>query len=237
MKSRTLWIAAVMTLMALVAPVAASAQNNTVNFSIGYFALRGEDARVDDDVLVQDLSFPPVLLFEIGDFNGASVGAEWLVGIGRHIEAGAGIGFYRRTVPSIYADLTRRDGSEIEQDLKLRIAPITATVRFLPLGRGERFEPFIGGGVGVFSWRYSETGDFVASNDDIFRARFVESGNDVGAVILGGLRYFSDPWLGGVEVRYQRAEGTLPTEGDNSFLGGKIDLSGWTTNFTVGIRF
>lgn len=224
-------------LAALAAPAAASAQNHSLNFSIGYFAVRGEDARVDDDVLLQDLSVPPPLLFEIGDFNGATVGAEWLVSLGRHIEAGAGIGYYRRTVPTIYAELTRADGSEIEQDLKLRIAPVTATIRFLPLGRGERFEPFIGGGVGVFTWRYSETGDFVASNNDIFRARFVESGNDVGAVILGGLRYVADPWLGGVEVRYQRAEGTLPTDGDNAFLGGKIDLTGWTTNFTVGIRF
>jgi len=235
MQTRILSIAALV--MVLAVPAIASAQNHTLNFSIGYFAVRGEDGRVDDDVLVQDLSFPPVLLFEVGDFNGVNVGAEWLVGVGRHIEAGAGVSYYRRTVPSIYADLTRVDGSEIEQDLRLRIAPITATVRFLPLGRGERFEPFIGGGISVFSWRYSETGDFVDTNNDIFRDRFVESGNDVGAVILGGLRYFSDPWLGGFEIRYQRAEGTLPTEGDDAFLGGKIDLSGWTTNFTVGIRF
>ncbi|HEX2339812.1 MAG TPA: hypothetical protein VHI98_04970 [Vicinamibacterales bacterium] len=222
---------------ALALPAAASAQAQTLNFSLGYFAVTGEDGRVDDDVLVANLSTEPELLFEIGDFSSAFVGGEWLVGIGRHFEVGGGIGYYRSTVPSIYRDLTRPDDTEIFQELKLRITPVTATARFLPLGHG-RFEPYIGGGVTFFSWRYSETGEFVDPFDfTVFRASFVEDGTAVGPVILGGLRYVVDPWVAGFEVRWQDAAGDLPTTGDNSFLGSKIDLGGFTTQFTFGIRF
>jgi hypothetical protein len=229
---------AVLILMAALAvPASAFAQSQTINFSLGYFAVTGEDGRIDDDVLVADLSLDPELIFEVGDFSGAAVGGEWLFGIGRNLEVGAGIGYYRRTVPSVYRDLTRPDGTEIFQDLKLRIVPFTATVRFLPLGRGQ-FEPYIGAGVGVFTWRYSETGEFVDPVDfSIFRASFVADGSDAGPVILGGLRYVADPWVGGFEVRWQDAAGTLPTTGDNAFLGSKIDLGGFTTQFMVGIRF
>jgi hypothetical protein len=223
--------------IALAVPATASAQAQTLNFSLGYFAVTGEDGRVDDDVLVADLSIEPELLFEIGDFSSAFVGGEWLIGIGDYLEAGAGIGYYRSTVPSIYRDLTRPDQTEIFQELKLRITPITATVRFLPLGRGG-LEPYVGGGVGFFNWRYSETGEFVDPSDfSVFRDSFVESGTAVGPVILGGLRYAADPWVGGFELRWQDAAGDLPTTGENSFLGSKIDLGGFTTQFTVGIRF
>jgi hypothetical protein len=222
---------------ALAVPDRASAQTQTVNFSLGYFAVTGEDGRVDDDVLVADLSIEPELLFEIGDFSSGFVGGEWLVGIGRHFEVGGGIGYYRSTVPSIYRDLTRPDDTEIFQELKLRITPITATARFLPLGHG-RFEPYVGGGVGFFNWRYSETGEFVDPFDfTVFRASFVEDGTAVGPVILGGLRYVADPWVAGFEVKWQDAAGDLPTTGDNAFLGSKIDLGGFTTQFTFGIRF
>src|SRR5688500_11941084 len=54
---------------ALVLPGAARAQQ-TVNFSLGYFTPRGEDARVDGDVLNANRNF---LTFDIGDFNGASI--------------------------------------------------------------------------------------------------------------------------------------------------------------------
>ena len=48
-----------------------------------------------DDVLYQNLDF---LAFDIDDFNGATVGGEFLVGLGDFVEAGVGAGFYQRTV-------------------------------------------------------------------------------------------------------------------------------------------
>src|SRR5687767_10803146 len=71
----------------------------TFNVSFGYFTVRGEDARVEGDVLNENRNF---LAFEVSDFNGAAVGAEWLVPLGTYFEAGAGVSFSRRTVPSVY---------------------------------------------------------------------------------------------------------------------------------------
>ena len=71
-------------------------------------------------------------------------------------------------------------GRLIAQELKLRMAPITATVRFLPLGRSGPVEPYIGGGVGFFNWKYSEVGEFVDFSDNsIFQARYRADGGDV----------------------------------------------------------
>ena len=74
---------------------------NTVKFPIGYFAPKGLDSKVKDDVLLGDLQNGQPLLFEVKDFNGASIGGEYLLGIGSNFEAGVGLGFYQRTVPSV----------------------------------------------------------------------------------------------------------------------------------------
>ncbi len=72
-----------------------------MNFSIGGFVPRGEDGRPNDDVLVNNRDF---LAFDIKDFNGAMYGAEWLTGLGNNFDAGFGVGFYSRTVPTVYPD-------------------------------------------------------------------------------------------------------------------------------------
>jgi opacity protein-like surface antigen len=226
-------------LLALVLPPPASAQvrryepNQSFNFNIGYFALRGEDSRVDGDVLLADLD---ALAFDVKDFNSVAVGGEWLFGVTEFIEAGVGAGFYQRTVPTVYLDFTDVDDREIEQDLKLRVIPLTATIRFLPLGRGT-IQPYVGAGIGLFNWRYSESGEFIDFDQGgvIFRNRYVGSGTTAGPVVLGGIRFAaSDVWTVGGELRYQKAEGDLDLQ---DFLGDKIDLGGWTTSFTVGLRF
>ena len=86
-------------------------------------------------------------MFEISDFNSAAVGAEWLVPLGQYLEAGAGVGFSRRTVPSVYERFIDTDGSEIEQDLRLRRVPVDLTIRVLPLGQASGVQPYLGGGL------------------------------------------------------------------------------------------
>jgi len=237
---------AVMALATLLVPAAASAQirqvssssseaPSTVNFSIGYFALKGLDGRVNDDVLLNDLQNAQPLLFEIKDFNTVSFGGEYLLGIGRNFEAGVGLAYAQRSVPSIYANLTRPGGAEIEQDLKLRQLPVTFTGRFLFLPRGSAVEPYIGAGLVAVRWKYSEIGDFVDEFSNIFPARFLADGTAVGPTVLGGVRAPVGHFTVGGEVRWQKAEGDIPVEA--GFLGTKIDLGGWTTNFTFGVRF
>lgn len=222
----------------LAVPSAAHAQQ-TLNFSLGYFTVRGEDARAAGDQIKFDRTF---LAFNTSDFNGAAVGGEWLVPLGGYFEGGAGIGFSRRTVPSVYTNYTDTTGAEIQQELRLRIVPIAFTLRVLPLGQTEPIQPYFGAGVGVFNWRYSESGDFIdfAHNNNVYRASYVGTGTNAGPVVLGGIRFAGDSASAGFEVRYQKATGTLSSAdfGDPVLNPNpKIDLGGWTYQFTAGLRF
>jgi outer membrane protein W len=209
----------------------ASAQQQ-ISFFVGGFSPRAEDARTTGDVLVNNLDF---LAFRVSDFSGPLVGAEYLTGLGDYFDAGLGVGFYQRTVPTVYNDFVNTNGTEIEQDLKLRVVPFTATVRWLPMGHHNGIEPYIGAGVGVFNYRYSESGQFLATDNSIFRGTFVGSGTATGPVVLGGIRVPVGKWGVGGELRYQSAKGDLPA--DQDFSGNKIDLGGFTYTFTINIRF
>ena len=149
-----------------------------------------------------------IFVFDIDDFNGATVGGEWLVPLGEYFEAGAGVGFSRRTVPSVYADFVDVGRHrEIEQDFRLRLLPVAFTVRVLPLRQTSPVQPYFGGGLALISWRYSESGDFVdfQRQNAIFRGQFVASGSETGPVVLGGIRFAGDSVSGGFEVRYLSA--------------------------------
>lgn len=225
--------ALVLAMLAFAEP--ALAQRHAVGFNIGYFGLERDATRSVNDVLFQDQAD---LLFEIRDFDSVTVGGEYLVALTEFIEAGVGVSYYQRTVPTIYADFVDDDGFEIEQDLKLRIVPVTATVRFVPFGILNNVQPYIGGGVGVYNWRYSESGSFVDFGDfSVFDDTFVAEDTDVGGVIVGGIRVAVTPeiYLGG-EFKYHIATGQ--TGGlDAGFLGDEIELGGFNGLFTFTVRF
>lgn len=242
LRTRT-WLAVIMvsTAGALFVPASAQAQSQSINFSLGGFIPTGFDGRSDDDVLVAELTQGQYsLLFDVHDFNGFTVGADWLIGVGNYVDAGVGVSYYSHTAHSVYAQRVHSDGFEIEQDLRLRITPLTGSVRFYPLGRFKGLQPYVGGGISALFYRFSENGEFVDpfADDEIFQARYSHEGTAVAPVFLGGLRAtVGDKAMFGGEVRYQGGQGDLPTTGDNAFIAPKIDLSGWTTNFTFGWRF
>lgn len=208
------------------------AQQQTVNFTLGYFAPIGVETRSVDDVLVNNLDF---LAFDIGDFNGPSVGGEWLVGLGSFVEAGVGASLSRQRVPSVYADFIDTDGSEVEQDLSLRLVPVVFSARVLPFGQSAPIQPYVGAGVAVYRWEYAERGEFIdfGARRTIFRDEYVAEGRTTGAVVLGGLRFAGDRATGGVELRRQLGTAQL----DDRFSGRELDLGGWTVNLTLGVRF
>ncbi len=217
--------------MFFAAPSPALAQQ-AITLSFGGFVVTGEDARVEGDVLVANRD---ILSFDVHDFSGGSVGIEWLLPVGEFLEVGLGAGFTSRQVPTVYDGFVNRNGSEIEQDLKLRVAPFTATVRVLPFGRSRAVQPYVGGGIGLFSYRYSEVGDFVDFTDrSVFRDRFVATGTETGPVALAGIRFpIGDRWSLGGEARYQKASATL----SDDFLGTKLDLGGFHYLATVHVKF
>jgi hypothetical protein len=203
----------------------------TVNFFVGGFVPRGFDSRGVDDVLVQNSDF---LLFNIKDFRGATAGGEYLAPLGDFFEAGVSVGIYSRTSPAIDADFVRPNGSEVESELRLRIVPVTATFRYLPLGHHDAIEPYIGAGVGILNWRYTETGSFVTTSQTIISGEFTHSDTTVGPVILGGVRVPVGAARIGGEIRYQAGKGDLPLD---DFSAPKINLGGFNYLFTVGVRF
>lgn len=216
----------------LLLPASGYAQQS-LNLYLGGYVPTSEDSRDKQDVLWNNLDF---LSFNIKDFNAATVGAEYLVGLSDNFEGGLGIGVYSRTVPSVYANYVNANGSEIEQDLKLRMVPFTATVRWLPLGHSAGVEPYFGAGVAIVNFRYSENGQFVDFTDgSIFRDNFVGKGTATGPTVLGGIRFPVGALSVGGEVRWQHAIGDLPT--DQGFAGDKIDLGGFNYLATFKIRF
>ena len=212
---------------------------HAIGFNFGGFFPRGEDSRDVDDTILADLDD---LAIQVKDFRNVTFGGEYLFGISDFLEAGVGVGYYQKTVNSVYANFVNTNGSEIEQDLKLRMVPVTATIRFLPVGRSGPVQPYVGGGVAIINWRYSEIGDFVDfdNNNTVFSNRsnpFVADGTAVGPVLLGGVRFpIGDAMTFGGEVRWQKATGD--TGGiDAGFLGDKIDLGGASAAFTIHFRF
>ena len=127
------------------APPWRSAQDlgrQTVNFTLGYFTPVGFDGRDLDDVLIANSTF---LLFDIDDFNGASVGGEWLFPLARHIEGGIGVSYSSRTVPQYLCGL-RRSGWHRDRSGSAS-APGAAGVHAAADSRrsASAFQPYFGG--------------------------------------------------------------------------------------------
>ena len=210
------------------------AQDSVVGVNIGGYLLRAEDARARGDVLASNLSF---LAYDLSDFNGLTFGGDYFISVGAFVEAGVGLNFFQRTVPSVYRGFVNADGSEVEQDLKLRVIPFTVTARFFPLTRDVGFQPYVGGGVSFNRWRYSETGEFVDFSDfSVFRDNFVDQGTKSGPVFLGGVRFpLGASALIGGEYRFTRAVADLdPSLG---FAGETVDIGGSSLLVTLQFRF
>ena len=210
---------------------------HSVGVNLGGFFPKGEDSRVEGDVLVENRS---TFIFDIDDFKGFSFGGEYLFGVTEHIEAGLDVSFYQSSVPSVYDPFfaTHDDGRLIEQEFKLRIIPVTASIRFIPTGRNATVQPYFGIGAGLLNWRYSETGEFVDFSDNtIFRERYVADGTEIAPVVIGGLRFLAqDVWTVGGEVRWQKADADSGGAAVG-FFGDRVDLGGWTANFNFHFRF
>jgi opacity protein-like surface antigen len=233
----------------LLAASSASAQVvHSLHVGGGIFFPRGIDARVTDDVLVRNFfgetvplpgSKTDALAFEMNDFIGGRVFGEWNVGIGRHVEVGAGLGYYRQTVPTVYRDLVDEDFNEIFQELRLQIVPVTFHARFMPFGTVGQVQPYVGAGFALLNYRYSETGSFVDGNTlEIFRDSFSKRGTAPGGLLLGGVRFPIRGDVYGIGAEYRYTFGSGDTGGiENGFLADKIDLSGSELNFSFLVRF
>ncbi len=230
---RTMAVAAAVGGAMMTASAAPALAQQSLTLGFGQFSPKDVDSRIDHDVVLTNLD---LFAFRVGDFDGRSIAGTWSVELGDHLEASLGLGYYQRTVPSVYADYVNEGGAEIAQDFRLRIVPATATVRVLPFGRSA-VQPFFGVGVGMYAWRYAEFGEFIDFTDfSVFSDRYVATGADPGGIILGGVRVpMGDAWSIGVELQYHQATGVVGLE--KGFLEDEIDLGGLMSQVTFGVRF
>lgn len=223
---------AVLAFVALAGSARPAPAQQTLNVSFGYFMMPGHGRSETDVLLIEHHD----LLFDIGDFSGASLGGEWLRPVRDRYEAGVGVSFARRTVSAVHGRAFNSDGSRVPRTLGLRQFPVAATFRVLPLGQSYRVQPYLGGGLALIHWSFSESGDFASQTGPIFRGEAYDaSGLAVGPVLLVGLRVAGDTLAFGVEGRHQRARGSFGPAFAR-VQDPDIDLDGWTVQITAGMR-
>lgn len=215
----------------------ASAQiAQSVHLGGGMFFPRGFDSRDAGDTIAADLIDDPELDFRVAWFKSGQFFGEWNLQAGNRLEFGVGAGFYRSTdVFSHYR--FPPNGQTAGQILRLRIMPVMAVVRFFPFGDPRMVQPFVGGGVGVSWWNYSESGSFIDTRDNSsFSTEFVTHGTATTRAALFGVRIPVQSAAFNIEWRYQFGVGK--TGGLHAgFLGETIDLGGGTIMFGVVARF
>lgn len=241
--TRRSWGAGLLVAATLCGTPSVASADQLFGFFVGGFFPYGFDSRTGGDVLVENL-LPPVdpFVYDIDDFKGFTVGGEYLIGFGDWVEAGVGVGWYSKTVDSFYLDSVHPDGSDILQDIKMSIAPISATVRVFPTGRTTPVQAYVGGGINIYKWKYSESGEFIDySNPSLFplptfRDTFEDEGVTVGPVFLTGVRApVGENFMIGGEFRWQG--GSADLDPIHQFTGDKMDLGGYSFGATFHVRF
>jgi hypothetical protein len=171
------------------------------------------------------------------DWTGAFGGFEYSKRIDRNVEIGFHIDGYGKELDTHYREYLRKDGTEIEQTLRLMIAPMGATVRFIS-GRRGHIAPYLAAGVDLFVYRYEAFGDFVIDFNDLKMGTrwdsFVSDGVAPGIHVAAGVRVPMSHDLNVTgEVRYGWAKTNMRGDFDQN----RIDLSGLSTTIGVNLRF
>ena len=219
------------------------AEAGGLDLRIGGFFPRTRDCGIPSAQSAEYTLFQDVCeLFFVGegDFDGVYGGIEYNQVLTDYVEVGIHYDYYSNTLDTSYRDYTRPDDSEIRQSLRLRVAPLGVTVRFLPTSKGHKIVPYVGGGVDALFYKYEEYGDFIDFFDPelaILPDHFVSEATAFGYHALGGLRVYLNRDFAVVgEGRYQWGSDDMGDDfaPNEPGLVNKIDLSGWT--FTVGVH-
>ncbi len=169
----------------------------------------------------------------IGGMLGAGIDIFW----SRWVNTSLFVYAYERDVDVEDRDFVYPDGTPIARTITLNVVPIEMTLKFLPLGRMRRGAiPYLGGGVGLYIWKYHEIGDFVF---DRFGDPFIDfdefqaSGVEIGWHVLAGIQIrIGRRSTLDFEIKYHDARGDMGRD----FPGfNPIDLSG--VSLLTGISF
>jgi hypothetical protein len=100
--------------------------------------------------------FQSELTLDGGDFRAPAVGGELALVVHPRVDVAIGVAYSSVQRSSEFREWVDQDDLPIEQTTSLRVTPVTASVRFYPLSRGEtisdlawvpvRTMPYVGGG-------------------------------------------------------------------------------------------
>jgi len=203
---------------------------NAITVKLGYFMPAGESDLWEYN--------SELLTVSPSDFNDFSLEVEFSSMAGRFAEFALGFGYYQATHYSSYRDYVDSEGNPIEQQLSLRIIPITFTFKGLPLGRkrGMSVIPYLGAGFGIYFWRYEEVGDYIDFTDmTIWPTAFESPGSDLGFHLVAGAEIPVTNQVGVIiEIKKTYLKGKLSSD----FVGfERFDLGGLALNFGASYRF
>lgn len=174
------------------------------------------------------------LAFDKQDMLGAYYAAEIEMDMGRYFTLAIEGGYYHQDVFTAYRDYEHQNGSPINQDLSLKITSLEADFKLYPLGYRNVFNPYIGGGFGIYAWKYIQGGEFINFEDDtIYEGEAYTRTITPGFNAKLGFVYRFQRSMGiSFEARYTYVKGELSDlfEGFN-----RLDLSGVT--LIMGINF
>ena len=201
-----------------------------IGVSVGTFTVASESSRSGEDVLRANRGFQT---FDIGDFNNVVVGGDWMLPFGEYLEAGAGFEFYQKSVSGTQPMTEPATGVDLALDMTVRTISVPITARVFPLTRNTRVQPYVGGGVTIHFWRYTEE-RVLTSGIFSGQSSAIDQGITLGPVVFGGARVPLGPTVRvGGEVRYRTKEARL---NGPVFAGTTLDLGGVSTVATVQFR-
>lgn len=172
---------------------------------------------------------------DIGDFENASFGADYLLNLSRNTGLLFSGSVFEGDTTQSYRGFLDNFGDRIRHDTTLGIASATLGVVF-HFAPGATISPYLGVGGGAYFWTLEEEGDFIdfGPPDEIFSARLESDGVAFGHYWLAGLEApISDRLSIFAEGRWTRAKDEL--SGDFESFGGEIDLSG--RQYAVGLSW
>jgi len=223
--------------LGLVALSPAAGWASGLELRIGAFFPRGEsDLFVDDNELYSRAG--ELAGVTPNHFDGLYGGVEYSFNVAKKLEMGISIDGYGKTIPTVYRDFTRPDGSEIEQNLRLFTIPLGLSLRFLPRDRFATVQPYVTIGADVIFYQYEEFGDFIdffSDNLDIRTDSFESDGAAFGGHAAVGLRIpIGHDFAITAEGRYQFAERKRMEE---DFDQNIIDVNGASATIGIRLRF
>ena len=180
----------------------------------------------------------------MNDFRAWNLAIEGGANLHDRIDLVFGFEYMKRSKSSEFRDWVDENGLPITQETFYSQFPLTVGAKILLIPRGRQvgrytwvpsvFVPYVGGGVGVFRYRFKQSGDFVDSETlDIFSAN-LESSGWTSIVYLGGgvdIRIARNTYLE-LDARYSWAKPEL-SEDFRSFE--PLNLAG--TRATAGLMW